>query len=199
LAAVKDVVIVLRDPIQRVISAYNTAACKEDVEVTDEKECKRTPKHEQFQRFGFKKLSLLECFPNVTVFANGLDDNTECGHLAREVLRNNETHPGSSRGDHVGMGNCFYLGGLSSALMHKRIHLVETRSCDADIAKIPAWLGLKHPLIEQPPTHVGGFPHHLDKPSAEGMERLRRYLAHEYAFHDELKRLAKSQPFELDS
>ena len=198
LAAVKEVVIVIRDPVHRVISAYNTAACKEDDEVDDEV-CKRIPALHKFQRFGFKRLSLLECFPNVTAFADGLDDSTDCGRLARDVLRNNETHPESSHGEHVGMGNCFYLGGMADTLVHKRLHLVETDTCDADIAKIPAWLGLDSTFAVPGAAHVGGFPHHADKPSAKGMRLLRHHLAHEYAFHDELKRMARSQPFEVDA
>jgi hypothetical protein len=194
-----EVVIVLRDPAERVVSAYNTAACKEDDNVTDIQACLRAPAERKFQRFGFKRLSLLECFPNITAFADGLDDDSDCGKLARDVLRNNETHPESSHGEHVGMGGCFYLGGMSRMLTHKRIHLVETNTCDADIATIPARLGLNSPFKVMGEAHVGAFPHHTDAPSDEGLQRLQRHLAHEYAFYDELKRLAKSQPlFERD-
>merc|ERR1719424_2358139 len=198
LEAATEVVVVLRDPVERLVSAYNTAACKEDDNITDVKVCLRSPARRKFQRFGFKRLSLLECYPNVTAFADGLDDNTECGKLARGTLRNNETHPESSRGEHVGMSSCFYLGGLSKILSHKRIHLVETKTCDADIAKLPAWLGLHSSFAVMGEAHVGPFPHHTDKPSDEGLQRLRRHLAHEYAFHDELKRLAKHS-FEADA
>ena len=194
LEAALEVVIVLRDPAERVVSAYNTAACKEDDDVTNIQACLRAPAERKFQRFGYKQLSLLECFPNVTAFADGLDDDTDCGKLARDVLRNNETHPESSHGEHTGMGGCFYLGGMSKMLAHKRIHLVETNTCDADIAAIPARLELNSPFKVMGEAHVGAFPHHKDAPSDEGLQRLQRHLAHEYAFYDELKRLAKSQP-----
>ena len=193
LDAAQEVAIVLRDPAERVISAYNTAACKEDDDVTDIKECLRAPAEQKFQRFGFKRLSLLECYPNVTAFADGLDDDSDCGRLARDVLQNNETHPESSHGEHVGMGSCFYVGGMTKMLTHKRIHLVETSTCDADIARIPARLGLTSPFKVMGEAHVGPFPHHSDAPSDEGMQRLRRHLAHEYALYYELKRLATSQ------
>ena len=121
------------------------------------------------------------------------DDDSDCGRLARDVLQNNETHPESSHGEHVGMGGCFYVGGMTKMLTHKRIHLVETSTCDADIARIPARLGLTSPFKVMGEAHVGPFPHHSDAPSDEGMQRLRRHLAHEYALYYELKRLATSQ------
>ena len=91
------------------------------------------------------------------------------------------------------MGGCFYVGGMTKMLTHKRIHLVETSTCDADIARIPARLGLTTPFKVMGEAHVGPFPHHSDAPSDEGMQRLRRHLAHEYALYYELKRLATSQ------
>jgi hypothetical protein len=192
--AVEDVVIAVRNPIQRVISAYNTAACKEDPEVTDVHVCKRPASYrDRFKRLRRKKESLLECFPNVTAFADGLDDTSVCGRIARRVLHNSETHPLSSNGEHVGMGACFYLGGLLEKLRTKRIHLVHMKSCEEDINAVPRWLGINASFEPGPAVHIGGFPHHMDKPSYKGLKRLERHLDHELAFHDELQRIVSAQ------
>ena len=65
-----------------------------------------------------------------------------CGRIAREAIGVNTAAVEASSG-HIGRGVCFYLGGLLKRLERKRVHLVHTESCDADIADIPKWLGLE--------------------------------------------------------
>ena len=94
---------------------------------------------------------------------------------------------------HVGMGACFYLGGLLEKLRTKRIHLVHMKSCEEDINAVPRWLGINASFEPGPAVHNGGFPHHMDKPSSQGLKRLERHLDHELAFHDELQRIVSAQ------
>jgi hypothetical protein len=198
LATADNVVIAVRDPVARFISAYNTVACLWDGAIADPDICLRRPGRlltetlTPSSNFSIGKLltsremRLMQCFPNVTAFAAGLDDESECGRAARDALGTQATALAPS---HIGRGVCYYLGGLLEELRRKRVHLVNTESCDADIAAIPPWLGLNSSFKLAKEVHTGRFPHHDDEPSREGRSRLRRHLAHEYALHEELERL----------
>lgn len=198
IAGVDNVVISLRDPVDRLISAYNHAACV--FSGADRKICERTPTTQQLHpNFAAKvpgaRLAepnelgqfVLRCYPNVTAFADGLDDDSICGRVARDVIGLDR-----SNGDvnHIGKGTCYYLGGVAGRLRGKRVHIVETDSCDADIASIPSWLGLKKAFSPAVMIHGGDFPHHHDTVSDEGRQRLKRYLNHEYVLHEELRKYA---------
>ena len=81
-----NVVISIRDPIDRLVSAFNTLACKQD-ELDDPDVCERRPPTKtRFRRTNPPK-SLLSCFANVTVFAEALDDDDDCGEMARRSTR----------------------------------------------------------------------------------------------------------------
>ena len=161
-------------------------ACKTDGGVWDERTCERGPRPQRalYQEPG----SLLNCFRHVNAFAEALDDETKCGEIARAAL---DVHPGPAGGiGHIGMGSCFYLGGLLDKLDGKSVTVVETSSCDADIRQLPSWLGLNASFAETPAFHTGSYPHHSDEISEAGREKLRRHLAHEYALQRELRELA---------
>ena len=52
-------------------------------------------------------------------------------------------------------------------------------------------LGLRNDSFKlRQELHAGGFPHHDDTLSVKGRDVLRQHLAHEYAFVDELRRMA---------
>ena len=92
------------------------------------------------------------------------------------------------------MGACFYLGGMMDLLQNKSVYVVETKTCDSDINAIAPWLGLRNNSLKlRQELHAGGFPHHDDKLSVKGRDVLRQHLAHEYAFVDELRRMAVNQ------
>lgn len=196
-----NVLIALRDPLERAISAYNEGACLHQgfgntcirhmaaaISTRANPESNRT-------RLSLEHLTefklVLDCFPNVTAFADGLEDKTKCGRLARDLIAGRGEAP-IWHGGHFSMGPCFYLGGLLDKLKTKHIKLVQTESCDADMRAIPAWLGQSGNFEVPPPTHVGEYPHHRDRPSDEGLRRMRRYLAHEYALYDALRHLSEA-------
>ena len=85
------------------------------------------------------------------------------------------------------------LGGVAGRLRGKNVHIVETEQCDAGIAGIPTWLGLKEKFSPAVMIHGGNFPHHLDTVTKSGRKRLEKYLAHEYALQDELRKYAAEQ------
>lgn len=230
LAGVENVLISMRDPVDRLVSAYNTAACLADG--VDPDICERrppkqgssfamypspspltspSPRQDGLEPY-FSRLNIppnpalgpqpmvgglvMQCYPNVTVFADSIDDDTKCGRYARDLIGAGDTDAGVG---HVGKGDCFYLGGVLDALEGKRIHLINTDHCTDDIADIPSWLGLTdkqgelNVFEDAPARHQGDFPHHLDEISDTGRERLTRHLAHEYALQQEIRKLADEQ------
>jgi len=221
LANVQNVIIPMRDPVDRLISAYNSAACKADG--VEDRICERkAPPHwhadeDEFEEFEdvsesealrVERLNMpprkglgpvpavggliMQCFPNVTAFGEGIDDDTECGRVARDMIGLGETDAGAG---HVGKGDCYYLGGLLEQLRTKRIHLIHTDQCGVDIATIPQWLGLKGDNSQFEPTpdrHQGDYPHHYDTVSARARTRLEHHLRHEYALQAEIRRLANA-------
>jgi len=189
------VVISMRDPIDRVVSAFNTLACKRD-ELDDPEVCVRpAPVETLLRRTNGTKTpkSLLSCFRTVTHFAEALDDDDDCGEMARRSLSVKPAMPHVKLlSGHVSLGSCAYLGGTLEELRNKSVYLINTETCDADIKGLSDWLGLDAPFKPLVKEHVGEFPHHSDELSPLGREKLRRYLVAEYVFQDELRRLADS-------
>ena len=187
----KHVIVTLRDPVDRLVSAFNTMACKYDASVADKDLCMRK-KHADFMlQHPHQKTTkdLLGCFPNVTAYANSIDDDSECGKIARQSL-GPQPHGRGANG-HISLGSCFYLGGLLETLQKKSVYIVDTESCDADIQGIPHWLGLNQSFAydKSVVTHVGDFPHHTDTISSAGRAKLRRHLEHEYRFQEQIRAL----------
>ena len=164
------VVISMRDPIDRVVSAFNTLACKRD-EVDDPEVCVRpAPAETQLRRTNGTNppKSLLSCFPSVTRFAEALDDDNVCGEMARRSLSIKPSMPHVKLlSGHVSLGGCAYLGGVLEELRNKSVYLIDTETCDADIQGLPNWLGLGAPFKPLVKEHVGEFPHHRDEPSPQ--------------------------------
>ena len=191
LAAADRVLVSLRDPIDRVVSSYNSYVCAREtkmdengqrVTVNSRSECKRKPNEVGLMRDAHARL--IFCFPSINEFAERLDEDTECGRLARESLQYDFGF------GHAAMGACFYMGGMMDLLQNKSVFVVDTTTCDADINAIAPWLGLRNNSFKlRQELHAGGFPHHDDALSAKGREVLRSHLAHEYAFVDELRRM----------
>lgn len=184
--AAESVLIVLHDPIDRLISVYNTEAKSVNTKMIGRTKPGREPRQMDvgpWLREEYPDDELHACFPNVADFADGLDDDTPCGALARESIF-------SPKYRHVGMGSCYYIGGIIDALgiVPGRVHLVNAKTCDADIEAIPKWLR----LTKWRSFGVGAgtvLPHSGDAVSLTGRARLLRHLAHEYAL------LARLQTF----
>ena len=192
--SMKRVLITLRDPVDRFISSYNTAACIGDPQ-NDPSQCRRKENGDEALSASHIKPGTpltnkitSECFNNVTSFADNLDADTECGRLARDAIGPNYIEDLGHVG-HIGKGACYYLGGVLERLKDKDVYVIDTETCDAGIRGIPTWLGLNSTEFVMPPkVHVGHYPHHDDTVTDEGRTRLRKYLSHEYALHEKLRR-----------
>ena len=236
LNAAENVLISFRDPVDRFISAYNSNAC---LYGGDSRQTCVRPNNLQSD-LPIMRLSMpmpgvaeaateemlnikdphgaLGCFPNVTAFAEHLDDDSDCGRAARDVM-----HPPwavhvksdcprlelltpaappalapplvgccSQRSTHaLAVGPCYYLGGLIHTLQTKNVHVVHAETCNEDIMRIPFWLGLNLTFDEPTETHRDEFPHYADQPSAAGRTRLKRHLAHEYALQDAVEHMSR--------
>lgn len=199
---VQNVLIPMRDPVDRLISAFNAAACK--AEGVDANICERKVPQNRLQSKNIpprRELGpipeagglLMQCFPNVTTFGERIDEDSECGRVARDVIGLGDTDSGAG---HVGKGDCYYLGGVLELLKSKNIHLIHTEQCGKDIATIAKWLGLKGENSQFDPTpdkHQGDYPHHYDTLTATGRVRLQHHLRHEYALQAEIRKLAKNR------
>ena len=195
IASMENVLITLRDPVERFISAYNNAACL--AQGTERDICERVPIQNRSPNNNLIRVPelggyIMGCFPNVTAFADHLDDDTACGRVARDMIGPDRADAGVS---HVGRGNCYYLGGAMQWLQGKRIHIVSTDTCEEGISRIPKWLGLQGKashFVKAPVIHTGEFPHHYDEVSPEGRERLAKHLRHEYFLQEEIRKIAQT-------
>ena len=108
--------------------------------------------------------SLLSCFRTVTHFAEALDDDDDCGEMARRSLSVKPAMPHVKLlSGHVSLGSCAYLGGTLEELRNKSVYLINTETCDADIKGLSDWMGLDAPFKPLVKEHVGEFPHHSDE------------------------------------
>jgi hypothetical protein len=94
------VLLVLRDPVSRIISAFNWR--HPSTKPPKGQSCCPITFHSPAEKMFYK------CFDHVNAFAEALDLNSDCGDRARKML----TEPGSSL-SHIARGYQYFLGGLT--------------------------------------------------------------------------------------
>jgi hypothetical protein len=126
------IVITLRDPYDRTISAYNFHDPKQ-VQTTG---APPVPHLKEF--YG--------CFPTINDYGNQLLSNSSCGHLADVGI------------GHLTKNTCFYLCGVVDLLLKykEKVHIIQTHSCEADTLEFLNFMGFKNLNIS---AH---FPHSWD-------------------------------------
>ena len=188
LEAAPNILITSRDPVERFIAAYNSAACMKDG--YDRHLCERSSEGSDIKKLDTRRFMpaqntvapLLSCYPNITAFASGLaNKHSEC-QTARNVL----DKPWGLSGEKMGM--CFHLGGMLSRLKCRpSVYVVHTEDPEEEIMGIPEWLGLEMRFNETIKAGGGSFPHSEDRPTPEGYKMLKKYLEHEYKFLEVLE------------
>jgi len=114
------VLIAIREPVDRLISAYW------DIHPSEGKEGKHPESKKEFYR----------CFPTAEDFATGLSQrHSSCGQIAHGML-----HPATSNGSHMLKGLCYYLGGVREHLFTKQILVTETATCTDDTSRVIEWM-----------------------------------------------------------
>lgn len=100
------IVIVIREPLARIISAYNFQHPQgEDPLPPDNRE-------------------IYKCFDNITELGERVFEDSDCGRLAR-----------SDRTTHMGLGYCSYMGGseiIKNLLKHRNVFIIRAEHCGAD-------------------------------------------------------------------
>jgi len=201
------VLITLRDPVDRVVSAfYFNRHMRELNEYLLGGEANATT------------VLMNECgFDTVDQFAAAVDDTGICGQLVRTALHSDlgeinsalvVTTASNDRNrvtaalrwpfiaGHVSRGACFYLGGLLEQIEKKDVYVVETETCDDDARGIPKWLGAEQLVANWTfKRDAGGFEGRENNGSSDepplsdaGRARLRRHLAHETFLYNWLQR-----------
>jgi hypothetical protein len=148
------VVIAVRDPINRTISAFNYGDPRQ-----------------AFPGYKFKSGEhiLYKCFNSVDEYANSLLANkTECEQLAES---------GRESG-HIAQNICFHIGGMMQHLLAKRPHvyIVDSETCEADVAWVLESIGV--PLKKQKFPHVRNAAKTTESTflSPSGKENLKIFL-----------------------
>jgi len=164
----RQVVICVRDPAERLLSAFN---------------------YEYERKLWFDEV--MKCFQTMEHMMQAAmitqQATADCQAVARNVL----TKPGN--GGHMSLGYCFYMGGLMDALRSRRVFLVHTESLAVDLQAAGRWLGLQStPDVR----HWTGGSHrngeHDAQLSNSSRAFLTRYLADEYEIVHQLELMAEN-------
>tara|TARA_B100000795_G_scaffold235378_1_gene194985 strand:- start:251 stop:2494 length:2244 start_codon:yes stop_codon:yes gene_type:complete len=177
--------ITTRDPLDRVVSAFNW----------------RHPSNDQIHNNPFgasadpEEAKLYHCFDSAHAFAEALDirNTTTCAELARTML----TGPKSKRGRWSLMGDDtqWYLERVMSQLRQGELDftLTHVANLDADVNYAVQWITdtPETQSVELASVHNDDYPKKFDTGlSRAGRQLLRAALQPEYDFLDELEKLA---------
>jgi hypothetical protein len=119
------IIITLRDPIERFVSAFNfqhPSIFKKKSHKTNMGQASI----DKFKRF-------YDCFPNISVAAKQYGEESFCGQLIKE-----------SPPWHLQMGYCFYLGGKDireTLKSHKGVRIIRTNYLEKDLRSVLKELG----------------------------------------------------------
>ena len=182
----RSVIVSVRDPLRRLISAFNWRHT-----VGGGVKDKSFAKSHRPLAFKFE-VSLYKCFDSVNDFAEALGEEnnlTRCGSIARSVF--DQTNPSSST--HMSQGYLFYIGKemLEYMVSHQfRIYLVRQESLTSDLHGLEDWLStplrtlrIKHERSDYPrknDTYV----------SEKGLQNLKKFLQPEYDFLRQLENVS---------
>jgi len=163
--------IVIRDPLQRTISAFHyTHPSYKGSLFHTMKFQRKTPFLKRF----------FSCFPDMDSFAMSLMRHDECGVMARSISEGFARRHRSvvvTGGGHLHVNTCAYLGGVMDALMkHKNTYVIRTESCleDLNATLKHTGLGSLKPLTTDKVNSYRGDRH--EELSLPGVLALRGYL-----------------------
>lgn len=100
------IVVVVRDPLARIVSAYNFQHPAGEDPLPE------------------SNRGLYNCFPNLTVFGEHILDRSDCARFARSDFTT-----------HIGLGFCSYIGGRAvreNLLNHRNIVVIRAEHCEMD-------------------------------------------------------------------
>lgn len=180
------VVVSVRDPIARVISAFNWRHTDGGGVKDKSFSLKHYPEAYYFD------INLYKCFPSINDFAEALgpeysgNSSTKCRSIARDALDLNSTF----YGPHLMQGYRFYMGPEILDyfnIQNRSIYVVHQETMEADLMGLSDFLHvkLKHPRISQ---RRSAYKRKNDKYiSEQGKVNLRKALQPEYDFLEQLE------------
>jgi hypothetical protein len=166
------VLITVREPLERVVSAFNFANPRH-------KGFHNVPKYRKGEKPPGK---FYDCFNYVNEYANALYTDTFCGAMAND-----------GRGcEHIGLNYCSYVGGMMHQLEQRKqsVYLLRTQTCENDLYRFLSIIGYTGPFKNKF-THKNLVVTHTKNStylSEEGRGKLKRHLeeAGEYDIYNEL-------------
>lgn len=114
------IVVVIRDPLSRLISAFNFQHPSGEAPLPPDNR------------------KIYNCFANISALGSRIFEDSECGHIAR-----------SDNTTHMGLGYCSYIGGVevrAALLKHNNVIVIRSRNCESD--SISALKHIKEPPSE---------------------------------------------------
>mmetsp|Transcript_14381 Transcript_14381/g.45278 ORF Transcript_14381/g.45278 Transcript_14381/m.45278 type:complete len:240 (-) Transcript_14381:42-761(-) len=150
--------ITIRDPIDRVISAFNWRSPRNAVK-------QRRTTHKGIEK------ELYDCFRVVNDFAEALDDNTGCGNTARKAFQNPVAH--------IGRGVAWYLQDDLGCILQQQPFLVRTDTLMNDLHEAAAWLHLRSANMQIPHTLSKYSVRNQTFLSRAGRKNLRKWTQHD--------------------
>jgi hypothetical protein len=173
------VVVVLRDPIARIISAFNWR--HPSTRPVDGKSCCPRMDHTELE------LAFYKCFDHVNEFAEALDEDSQCGSRARDALTKHMKH--------IGMGYEFYFAqDVMSTLEKHLVFVIHQEHLTQDLHDFLLWNNIKLTHDRIPVSHSADgaiYPKMNDTYlSQDGRNTLRAHLARDYAIYEKLERMS---------
>lgn len=176
------VLVVLRDPISRVISAFNWR--HPSTRPPDGRHCCPHMDHNP------SELAFYSCFDHANDFAEALDDDSFCGRMARDVLKNHTKH--------IGMGYEYYFPeDVMSAMKTHRVFTLHQEWLAQDLHDFMKWNNIKETRDEVPVSHTEDSKAGVIYPmkddtylSHKGRKKLRAHLARDYEIYHELEHMS---------
>jgi hypothetical protein len=165
-----QVVISVRDPIERVLSAFN---------------------YERARNKSFWR-PMDDCFASLNDLVEQAFLTTRSTPACRKMARAVPPNGWSRASGHLGLGFCHYLSGAMPLLRHNRVWLVRQETMAADLGGLARWLGLHNSTALRLPIPKLTRTHRKDPPLSAAARQLLRddLLSPEYALLDRLEQLA---------
>jgi hypothetical protein len=164
-----DIIVTLRDPVERFVSAFHYS---------------KNFAHDYPERERF----YYQCWPTVNSFAESLDDMSDCSVFSRRFLANvSKQH---REKNHMHMGNCFYTGGALSILKKRPLWIVHQESLLTDLTQLMGHWGYTFAETQTKHSHASHGDKHL---SEAGKAKLRKFLDHEYWAQEQLEMIFRRQ------
>jgi hypothetical protein len=173
------IVVVLRDPIERTISAFNWR--HPSTRPVNGRRCCPTLDHTATE------IAFYKCFDHVNDFAEALDQNSQCGQRARDALTKHMKH--------IGMGYEFYFpDNVMSALKNHLVFAIHQQRLTEDLHDFLNWNSIRPTHERIPASHSADgaiYPKMNDTYiSQEGRHKLRAHLARDYEIYGKLEHMS---------